>query len=77
MLSGCAAPVLDRPILVDPGPDEIAERLHVALTMPLAERQERWQAIKEVVWRDAGIAWSNRFLAELMHAASHSPACVP
>ena len=65
-----AAQELDRAILVNPyDPDEIAEGLHLALTMPLAERQERWQAMKEAVWRNTAVAWSNRFLAELAKAA--------
>jgi len=50
--------------------------LHLALMMPLAERQERWQAMKEMVWRNTAVAWSNRFLAGLAHAASRSPGCV-
>ena len=65
-----AAQELDRAILVNPyDPDEIAEGLHLALTMPLAERHERWQAMKEAVWRNTAVAWSNRFLAELAKAA--------
>ena len=72
-----AAQELTRAILVNPyDPDEIAEGLHLALTMPFAERQERWQAMREVVWRNTAVAWSNRFLAELAHTASHSPGSV-
>jgi len=65
-----AAQELDRAILVNPyDPDEIAEGLHLALTMPLAERLERWHAMKEAVWRNTAVAWSNGFLAELAKAA--------
>ncbi len=72
-----AAQELDRAILVNPyDPDEIAEGLHLALTMPLAERQERWQAMKEAVWRNTAVAWSNQFLAELARAASPAPGFV-
>ena len=72
-----AAQELTRAILVNPyDPDEIAEGLHLALTMPFAERLERWQAMREVVWRNTAVAWSNRFLAELAHTASHSPGSV-
>jgi len=72
-----AAQELKSAILVNPyDPDEIAEGLHLALMMPLAERQERWQAMKEMVWRNTAVAWSNRFLAGLAHAASRSPGCV-
>ncbi len=73
-----AAQELTQAILVNPyDPDEIAEGLHLALTMPLAERQERWQSMREAVWRNTAVAWSDRFLAELAHSASASPASMP
>jgi trehalose 6-phosphate synthase len=65
-----AAQELNRAILVNPyDPDEIAEGLHTALTMPLAERQERWRAMNEAVWCSTAVAWSDRFLAKLTKAA--------
>ena len=65
-----AAQELNRAILVNPyDPDEIAEGLHMAVTMPLAERQERWRAMKEAVWCNTAVAWSDRFLAKLTKAA--------
>ncbi len=70
-----AAQELDSAVLVNPyDPDEIAEALHVALTMPLAERQQRWHAMKGAVWRSTAITWSNRFLSELEQAASEHQA---
>jgi trehalose 6-phosphate synthase len=72
-----AAQELKRAILVNPyDPDEIADGLHKAFTMPLEERQERWQAMKDMVWRNTAVAWSDRFLAELAHATSRVPGYV-
>ncbi len=73
-----AAQELNRAILVNPyDPDEIAEGLHMALTMPLAERQERWRAMNEAVWCNTAVAWSDRFLAELAKAAAQGGRCSP
>ncbi len=70
-----AAQELHSAVLVNPyDPDEIAEALHVALTMPLAERQQRWHTMKRAVWRSTAITWSNRFLSELEQAASERQA---
>jgi trehalose 6-phosphate synthase len=66
-----AAQELDGAILVNPyDPDEIAEALNVALTMPLEERQVRWRTMRDAVWLNTAAAWSKRFLFELQHAAS-------
>lgn len=73
-----AAQELNRAILVNPyDPDEIAEGLHLALTMPLAERQERWRAMNEAVWCNTAVAWSDRFLAKLAKAADQGGRCSP
>jgi trehalose 6-phosphate synthase len=66
-----AARELEGAILVNPyDPDEIAEALNVALTMPLEERQARWLTMREPVWQNTAAAWAKRFLSELEHAPS-------
>jgi trehalose 6-phosphate synthase len=53
-------------ILVNPhDPDETAEALHIALTMPEAERRERWQSMWTAVHRNTAASWARGFLAEL------------
>ena len=53
-------------LLVNPhDPDEIAEALHEALLMPLAERQARWQKMRAAVWNSTAAQWSQAFLAKL------------
>jgi trehalose 6-phosphate synthase len=69
-----AAQELDGAILVNPhDPDEIAEALHAALTMPREDRQARWRTMREAVWRNTAGAWAARFLSELEHPASQRP----
>src|SRR6201999_426153 len=46
-------------------PDEIADGLHMALTMPAEERRERWQRMIEPVRRNTAASWARGFLAEL------------
>ena len=65
-----AARQLDTALLVNPhDPDALADAMDRALTMPLAERQERWRAS----WRAiAGTPaeWSRNFLSALQRASS-------
>ena len=64
-----AARELDGAILVNPyDPDEIADALNVALTMPLMERQARWRTMRDAVWQNTAARWADRFLLELEHA---------
>jgi trehalose 6-phosphate synthase len=61
-----AAKELEGAILVNPhDPDETAEALHLALTLPVDERRERWQQMWRSVQRNTAAAWAHRFLAEL------------
>jgi trehalose 6-phosphate synthase len=61
-----AAPELPDALLVNPyDPDEIAEALHQALSMPLAERKRRWTAMHEAVTRTTAATWARDFLAVL------------
>ena len=61
-----AAQEMDGAILVNPyDPDEIAEALHLALTLPADERRDRWQRMSKAVWHNTAARWAKDFLAEL------------
>ena len=69
-----AAQELEGAILVNPyDPDEIAEALNMAVTMPLEDRQARWATMREAVWRNTAANWAKQFLGEL-DKVSHAPA---
>jgi len=73
-----AAAELDGAIVINPyDPDEIAEALNLALTMPLEERRTRWETMREAVWRNTAAAWAKRFLFDLEHAPSHAARGAP
>lgn len=65
-----AARELDAAIQVNPyDPDEVADRLHQALTLPLGERRERWrQMIRRLREHDI-TRWRTNFLRALQAAA--------
>ena len=57
---------LDSALLVNPHDAEgMAEALHRALDMPLAERQERWQAAWEAIAGASPEGWGEAFLRSL------------
>jgi trehalose 6-phosphate synthase len=61
-----AACELKTALLVNPhDPDEIAEALEQALSMPLAERRERHGEMIAVLRRNSLSAWRDRFLGDL------------
>jgi trehalose 6-phosphate synthase len=67
-----AAASLDSALIVNPyDPGDIAEALHVGLTMTKEERQERWRSLMLRIEEDSAAAWCRRFLARL--AASAKP----
>ena len=69
-----AAPELARAVQVNPfDPDEIAEGLHEALSMPHDERQSRWQACNAAVHAATAASWARDFLAELRSQERHAP----
>jgi trehalose 6-phosphate synthase len=45
--------------------DAMAEALHAALAMSLAERQERWQAQREHVWHSTASRYCTTFLTHM------------
>jgi len=65
-----AAPQLDGALLVNPlDPDEIAERLDEALSMPLEERVARWRPMVAAVREGNVKTWCSSFLAALERGA--------
>ena len=61
-----AAHELTEALIVNPfDPDAIADAMHSALTMPLAERRERHVALKEKVFRTTAHAYCQRFIEAL------------
>jgi trehalose 6-phosphate synthase len=61
-----AAGQLQAALLVNPNsPEEVAEALHRALSMDLAERIERWRALFENVRRENVAAWRDAFVEAL------------
>ena len=64
-----AAQELTDALIVNPyDADAMAEALHRALSMPLAERQHRWQTMMRAVETNTAAAWQERFLC-LLHRA--------
>jgi len=63
-----AAPDMADALLTNPyDPDDIADALHKALTMPLAERRRRWKSMEAEVSSQTAAKWSQDFL-EALHA---------
>ncbi|MGQ3311141.1 trehalose-6-phosphate synthase, partial [Reyranella sp.] len=61
-----AAQDLTEALIVNPfDPDAIADAMHVALTMPLSERQERQSVLREKVMRTTAEAYCRRFIEAL------------
>ena len=61
-----AADQLREALIVNPfDADEVAEAINQALTMELAERKERWQALRETVWAGTPQRFTETFLAAL------------
>ena len=68
-----AAAALDGAILVNPhDPDETAEALHIALTMPETERRARWERMWQEVKRHTAATWARSFIASLDVAAARA-----
>lgn len=72
-LAGAAQELRDALIVNPYDVDEVAEALSTALTMPLAERSERWHAMLEVLKRHDVFRWADDFL-ECLAASRQSPA---
>jgi trehalose 6-phosphate synthase len=71
-----AARQLSSALLVNPhDPDELAEALDRALTMRLAERQERWRTAWQAIEAATPAAWGRSFISSLVRA-SGAPARV-
>ena len=61
-----AAQELDAALLVNPlDPDDIAEAMDVALTMPIDERLARWRAMEAVLRKTTAATWCQSYLDAL------------
>ena len=61
-----AAEEMTEALIVNPYDiDDMADTLHIALTMPVADRQERHRALFDKVRRRNAVAWQRDFLATL------------
>jgi len=68
-----AAEIFEDALLVNPfDTDETAEALRMALDMPLAERQARWQALMASAQEHNVHNWARRFLERLNPAAERN-----
>jgi trehalose 6-phosphate synthase len=69
-----AAQQMKSALLINPiDPDEIAEAMFIALSMPLDERRARWLAMKSSVWEQNIAWWRDSFLAALAVSAKTEP----
>ena len=69
-----AARQLTSALLVNPhDPDELADAMDKALTMSLAERQERWQVSWRAIETNTPMVWGRSFLSSLVQTSSTSP----
>jgi trehalose 6-phosphate synthase len=75
--AGAARQMTDALIVNPYAPEELADALHAALAMPLAERVRRWEAMMEGVMRDDVRAWRDRFVAALETASAGPEAELP
>ncbi len=65
-----AAEQLSAALLVNPyDTDQMADMLDQALSMPLAERQERWQACWSAIENHTALGWGRSFVAALLRAS--------
>ncbi|HET9017953.1 MAG TPA: trehalose-6-phosphate synthase, partial [Acetobacteraceae bacterium] len=68
-----AAQEMEGAILVNPhDPDETAEALHIALTMPEAERRVRWERMWQATKRHTAASWARAFIADLDMATARA-----
>ncbi len=68
-----AADELTEALIVNPfDGDEIAAAMHAGITMPLQERQERWNALREKVWHHTASRYCAVFLSHLSAEDIHS-----
>ncbi|MGB8182598.1 MAG: trehalose-6-phosphate synthase [Stellaceae bacterium] len=69
-----AARELTDAVLVNPFDiDAMAEAIHRALTMPLAERQARWHSMMRSITTNTAAAWQETFLKLLQNAVVSAP----
>ena len=73
-----AARQLGAALLVNPhDTDQMADAIHQALTMPLEERQARWQESWNTLKDTSALAWGRSFVATLLRASLQSQIELP
>ena len=66
-----SAQQFDAAVTVNPhDADAMAEAMQAALTMPLGERHERWQALWAAIEHRSPLVWGRSFLTALLQASS-------
>jgi len=69
-----AADELSQAIIINPfDADDILDSFVEALTMPLAERRDRWRAMFDHLLRHDVAAWRTSFLAALTNGSMRAP----
>ena len=69
-----AAEDLNEALIVNPlDADEIAEAMHLGLTMSLAERRERHQSLRAKVWENTAARYCSLFLFHLADGQTRQP----
>jgi len=64
--AGAAEELDSGALIVNPfDPDEVANAMHDGLAMPLPERRERWNRLRERVWQNTATRYCEVFLAYL------------
>jgi trehalose 6-phosphate synthase len=67
-----AADEMTEALIVNPfDGDEIAEAMHLGLSMDIEERRERWNALRDTVWNTTAHRYCAVFLAHLSQAEVH------
>lgn len=67
--AGASRQLTDAVIVNPHDPDEMADALDQALSMPLGERQERWQGCWAAIGNTSALGWGRAFVAALLRAA--------
>ena len=69
-----AAQQLSAAVMVNPyDADAMADAMHIALSMPLGERRERWQTLWAAIENRSPLAWGRSFVAALMRGSQPTP----
>ncbi len=69
-----AAEEMQEAMIVNPhSAEEVAAALQTAITMPLEERRDRWQAMFDRLCENDAVAWSNKIMADVEAVKRNAP----